>query len=129
MPDNDMVENFDAHHFARADELLASVGLSERGHHYPSQLSGGEQQRVALARAFAARPDLLLADEPTGNLDAVTGREVLEALFAMRERHGTTLLVVTHDPAVAERADRVVRLQAGRFVSSSSDEVTAQATS
>jgi putative ABC transport system ATP-binding protein len=100
----------------RADELLAAVGLSERGHHYPSQLSGGEQQRVALARAFATRPPLLLADEPTGNLDSATGRRVLEVLAALREREGTTLVLVTHDPAVAAIADRRVHLADGRIV-------------
>jgi len=99
----------------RADELLAAVGLSERGHHYPSQLSGGEQQRVALARAFAAQPELLLADEPTGNLDAVTGARILELLLDLRERSGTTLVLVTHDPALAERADRRIHLLDGRI--------------
>jgi putative ABC transport system ATP-binding protein len=100
----------------RADELLAEVGLAERGHHYPAQLSGGEQQRVALARAFATRPPLLLADEPTGNLDSATGRRVLEALAALRAREGTTLVLVTHDPAVAAIADRLVHLADGRIV-------------
>jgi putative ABC transport system ATP-binding protein len=98
----------------RADELLAAVGLAERGHHYPSQLSGGEQQRVALARAFATRPPILLADEPTGNLDSATGRRVLELLDAMRRADATTLVMVTHDPAVARRADRLVHLADGR---------------
>jgi putative ABC transport system ATP-binding protein len=100
---------------ARADELLAAVGLAERVHHYPSQLSGGEQQRVALARAFAAEPELLLADEPTGNLDAATGGRILELLLDMRERSGTTLVLVTHDPALAERADRRIHLLDGRI--------------
>ena len=100
---------------ARADGLLAVVGLSERGHHYPSQLSGGEQQRVALARAFAARPALLLADEPTGNLDGATGRVVLDLLVNLRAEHGTTLVLVTHDPAVAGRADRRIHLRDGRI--------------
>ena len=99
----------------RADELLESVGLGERGHHYPSQLSGGEQQRVALARAFAPRPALLLADEPTGNLDGATGRVVLDLLTGMREREGATLVLVTHDPAVAERAGRRIHLRDGRI--------------
>ena len=99
----------------RADELLAAVGLSERGHHYPSQLSGGEQQRVALARAFAPRPALLLADEPTGNLDGATGRVVLDLLIGMRADDGATLVLVTHDPAVAELADRRIHLRDGRI--------------
>jgi putative ABC transport system ATP-binding protein len=101
----------------RADELLTEVGLSERGHHYPSQLSGGEQQRVALARAFASRPALLLADEPTGNLDGVTSKVVLDLLIGMRANQQTTLIVVTHDPAVAELADRRIHLRDGRIVS------------
>jgi putative ABC transport system ATP-binding protein len=99
----------------RADELLAAVGLSKRGHHYPSQLSGGEQQRVALARAFAPRPALLLADEPTGNLDSATGRVVLDMLVEMRAEEGSTLVLVTHDPAVARLADRRIHLLDGRI--------------
>jgi putative ABC transport system ATP-binding protein len=98
----------------RANELLAAVGLDDRGHHYPSQLSGGEQQRVALARAFAARPPILLADEPTGNLDGATGRKVLELLTELRRREGTTLILVTHDPAVAALAGRRIHLRDGR---------------
>ncbi len=100
---------------ARADELLARVGLGERGHHLPAQLSGGEQQRVALARAFAPRPRILLADEPTGNLDARTGAAVLDLLLELRERDGCTLVLVTHDEQVARRADRRIRLEAGRI--------------
>jgi putative ABC transport system ATP-binding protein len=100
---------------ARADELLAEVGLQDRGHHYPTQLSGGEQQRVALARAFATRPPILLADEPTGNLDGATGRKILEILLDLRERHGTTMVLVTHDPAVAALADRRIHLRDGRI--------------
>jgi putative ABC transport system ATP-binding protein len=99
----------------RADELLAAVGLDERGHHYPSQLSGGEQQRVALARAFAPQPKLLLADEPTGNLDGATGRKVLDLLVSLRADEGTTLVLVTHDPAVAALADRRIHLADGRI--------------
>jgi putative ABC transport system ATP-binding protein len=100
---------------ARADELLAAVGLADRGHHYPSQLSGGEQQRVALARAFAARPPILLADEPTGNLDGATGRIVLDLMTGLRRREGTTLVLVTHDAAVAALADRQIHLLDGRI--------------
>jgi putative ABC transport system ATP-binding protein len=100
---------------SRADELLDGVGLSQRGHHYPTQLSGGEQQRVALARAFAPRPALLLADEPTGNLDGATGRVVLDMLVAMRAGEGATLVLVTHDPAVAGLADRRIHLLDGRI--------------
>lgn len=98
-----------------ADDLLAQVGLSERGHHYPSQLSGGEQQRVALARAFAAEPRLLLADEPTGNLDSKTGGAVLDLLVQLQKSRGVTLILVTHDPSVAELADRAVYLRDGRI--------------
>lgn len=97
-----------------AQSLLREVGLAERVHHYPSQLSGGEQQRVALARAFAARPRILFADEPTGNLDSATGEAVLARLVELRARDATTLVLVTHDPAVAARADRTIRLEAGR---------------
>jgi putative ABC transport system ATP-binding protein len=99
----------------RADRLLESVGLADRGHHYPSQLSGGEQQRVALARAFAPKPALLLADEPTGNLDGATGRVVLDLLGEMRAGEGATLVLVTHDPAVAALADRRIHLRDGRI--------------
>jgi putative ABC transport system ATP-binding protein len=99
----------------RARAELAAVGLAERLHHYPAQLSGGEQQRVALARAFAPAPRLLFADEPTGNLDAVTGAGVLDLLGGLRSRLGATLVLVTHDPEVAARADRRVHLRAGRI--------------
>ena len=100
---------------ARAQALLATVGLAERAHHYPSQLSGGEQQRVALARAFGPRPRILLADEPTGNLDRVTGQVVLDMLDALRREDGTTLVLVTHDTEVASRADRRIHLRDGRI--------------
>ncbi|MCC7275480.1 MAG: ABC transporter ATP-binding protein [Alphaproteobacteria bacterium] len=102
--------------FARASQGLAAVGLGHRLAHYPGQLSGGEQQRVALARAFVNAPRLLLADEPTGNLDGATGRQVIDLLFDLRARHGTTLLLITHDPALAARADRIVRIGDGRIV-------------
>jgi putative ABC transport system ATP-binding protein len=98
----------------RADRLLEAVGLADRGHHFPAQLSGGEQQRVALARAFAPRPPLLLADEPTGNLDSSTGERILELLAALRRDEGTTLVLVTHDPAVAALAARRIHLRDGR---------------
>ena len=98
---------------ARASDVLGAVGLGERGHHYPSELSGGEQQRVALARAFATRPAVLLADEPTGNLDGATGEIVLELLLRLRREQGSSLVLVTHDPAIASRADRLVYLRDG----------------
>ncbi|EKP0303427.1 ABC transporter ATP-binding protein [Aeromonas veronii] len=99
----------------RARELLAAVGLGERLHHLPPRLSGGEQQRVAIARAFMTRPSLLLADEPTGNLDSKTGEKVIELLFELNRKHGTTLVVVTHDHQLAERCQRQVVMMAGRL--------------
>jgi putative ABC transport system ATP-binding protein len=101
---------------ARARGLLADVGLAERVHHYPAQLSGGEQQRVALARAVANRPALLLADEPTGNLDSATGGQIIERLVRWSRDGAATLVLVTHDPALAAHADRVVELRDGRVV-------------
>jgi putative ABC transport system ATP-binding protein len=98
----------------RARHLLDRVGLAERGHHYPAQLSGGEQQRVALARAFAPRPAILFADEPTGNLDGATGARILDVLDELRADVSATLVLVTHDPSIAERADRRIFLRDGR---------------
>ncbi|MBI2680309.1 MAG: ABC transporter ATP-binding protein [Candidatus Solibacter usitatus] len=100
----------------RAGELLKSVGLSDRRDHYPVQLSGGEQQRVALARAFMARPPILLADEPTGNLDSANGQHVLELLLTLNQREGTTLVLVTHDPQLSGRAGRRITLHDGKVV-------------
>jgi putative ABC transport system ATP-binding protein len=100
----------------RAGEILTRVRLGERLHHYPKHLSGGEQQRVALARAFVVRPKLLLADEPTGSLDADAGAEIIQLLFEMNREYGTTLVMVTHDESLAARCGRVVRLAAGRIV-------------
>jgi len=101
---------------ARARGLLDEVGLSDRGHHYPSQLSGGEQQRVAIARALANDPPLLLADEPTGNLDSQNGRHIVDLLFDVNRARGTTLVLVTHDRELAARADARVALRDGRIV-------------
>ncbi len=98
---------------ATAEAMLTRVGLAGRLTHAPKHLSGGEQQRVALARAFAVKPKLLLADEPTGNLDAATGRQVIDLMFAMNAEEGTTLVLVTHDEALAGRCHRIVRLEAG----------------
>jgi putative ABC transport system ATP-binding protein len=103
----------------RAQDELAKMGLAERLHHYPAQLSGGEQQRVALARALAPNPAILVADEPTGNLDETTGRQVIDLLFAGHVERGTTLILVTHDNALAQRCDRIVRLLSGRIASAS----------
>jgi putative ABC transport system ATP-binding protein len=101
--------------FDRARQELAAVGLAERLDHYPAQLSGGEQQRVALARALAPNPAILVADEPTGNLDEATGRQVIDLLFAGHVERRTTLVLVTHDTALAQRCDRIVRLRSGRI--------------
>jgi putative ABC transport system ATP-binding protein len=103
--------------FERAGAALREVGLGHRLDHYPGQLSGGEQQRVALARAVVAEPRLILADEPTGNLDRATGAAVMDLLFGLRARLGTTLLLITHDPSLAERCERQVRIEDGRIVS------------
>jgi len=101
--------------FDRAEAELDAVGLADRADHYPSQMSGGEQQRVALARASAPRPRLLLADEPTGNLDATNGTAIMGLLFGLRDRHGATLIIVTHSNELATRCDRVIRLRDGRI--------------
>ena len=103
---------------ARATALLAEVGLTDRSHHYPSQLSGGEQQRIAIARALANDPPLLLADEPTGNLDTATGHTIIELLLNINRSRNTTLVLVTHDPELAARADMSIALRDGRVVDS-----------
>lgn len=99
--------------FDRAGEMLEAVGLGHRLSHYPGQLSGGEQQRVALARAFGVEPGLLLADEPTGNLDGGTGEQIIERMFELCDRFGTTLMLITHDPGLARRCSRMVTMQDG----------------
>ncbi len=104
--------------FERAAEALDSVGLAERMAHYPSQLSGGEQQRAALARAFAPAPRLLLADEPTGNLDEETGRLVMDLLFSLAEKRGVTLALITHDASLARRCGRIAHMRDGRIFES-----------
>ena len=102
---------------ADAEQMLARVGLSHRLRHYPKHLSGGEQQRVAIARAFSAKPSLLLADEPTGNLDAATGAGIIELMFDINAEQGTTLVLVTHDEAIARRCGRLLKLHGGELVS------------
>jgi putative ABC transport system ATP-binding protein len=101
--------------FDRARAELEAVGLASRADHYPSQMSGGEQQRVALARASAPRPDILLADEPTGNLDGTNGAAIIDLLFGLRDKHGATLVLVTHSDELAARCDRIIRLRDGRI--------------
>jgi putative ABC transport system ATP-binding protein len=105
----------------RAAQELASVGLFERLHHYPTQLSGGEQQRVALARALAPDPAILVADEPTGNLDEATGKQIVDLLFTKHAERGMTLVLVTHDTQLAQRCDRVIRLRSGRIDGTTTD--------
>jgi len=113
--------------FEIAAESLAAVGLAARREHYPAELSGGEQQRVALARAFAAAPKLILADEPTGNLDGATGKQVMDLLFRLAEERGTTLLLVTHELDLARRAQRIIELADGKIVRDSARPVAAAA--
>ncbi len=108
---------------AKAVDLLQKVGLADRGHHYPSQLSGGEQQRVSVARAFSNKPQILFADEPTGNLDAETSEKIIELIFNMNTEYGTTLILVTHDFDLANKTGRIIKLKGGRIVS---DEPTVQ---
>jgi putative ABC transport system ATP-binding protein len=108
--------NTDFDKFERASELLASVGLGDRERSLPSRLSGGEQQRVAIARALINDPGLLLADEPTGNLDSTTGSEIMQLILDLREERGMTVIIATHDPVVASRCGRVVRLRDGKVV-------------
>lgn len=103
--------------FDRAAAELAAVGLDHRANHYPAQMSGGEQQRVALARASATRPDILLADEPTGNLDETNGAAIMDLLFGLRDKHGATLVLVTHSQELAARCDRIIRLRDGQILS------------
>jgi putative ABC transport system ATP-binding protein len=105
------------HAKSRAIDLLTSVGLKDRQSHYPVQLSGGEQQRVAVARAFACRPPILLADEPTGNLDSTIGRQVIDLLLALNRDYGSTLVLVTHDSELASFTQRIITLRDGRIVS------------
>lgn len=114
--------------FDRAADALGKVGLGQRLHHYPGQLSGGEQQRTALARAFATQPKLLLADEPTGNLDGQTGEQVMSLLFGLAQDHGATLMLITHDKAIAARCNRQVTLVDGRIVADQSADGAARAT-
>ena len=110
--------------FARAEAELALVGLGERLQHYPAQLSGGEQQRVAIARAIVPNPAILVADEPTGNLDETTGKQIVDLLFSKHAERGMTLVLVTHDSSLAQRCDRVVRLRSGRIDAGHPDHVT-----
>ena len=101
--------------FKKAAAALNSVGLTHRQDHFPGQLSGGEQQRVALARAVVARPKILLADEPTGNLDSINGITIMDSLFSLRDQFGSTLVLATHDPVLANRCDRIIRLRDGEI--------------
>jgi len=109
----------------RAEGLLSELGLRERKKHFPNQLSGGEQQRVALARALAPDPAILVADEPTGNLDETTGKQIVDLLFTKHAERGMTLVLVTHDTSLAQRCDRVIRLRSGRIDTQPADRETA----
>jgi putative ABC transport system ATP-binding protein len=109
--------------FSRAKDALAQVSLSHREKHYPAQMSGGEQQRVALARALVVNPDILFADEPTGNLDSAVGAEIVELMFALNRAHGSTLVLVTHDEDLAARCTRIVRLRNGAVESDTQPEL------
>jgi putative ABC transport system ATP-binding protein len=111
---------FDNHH-ERARQLLEKVGLENRADHYPEQLSGGEQQRVALARAFATKPAILLADEPTGNLDQKTGKKVMDLIFELHGDSNTTMLLISHDPVLANRCDRIISLADGKIIENSDE--------
>ncbi len=117
----------DAYDVAKAE--LEAVGLGSRIHHYPAEMSGGEQQRVAIARALAPRPAILIADEPTGNLDAETGKEISDLMFRLHKERGMTLMLVTHDPNLADRCERVVRLKSGQLVEDEQENATAAAES
>lgn len=111
----------------RAQELLSKVGLADRGHHYPSQLSGGEQQRVSLARAFSNKPSILFADEPTGNLDAETSERIVSLLFDLNKEAGTTLILVTHDLELASKTGRIIRIKGGKIASDEPTSIPAEA--
>lgn len=115
----------DGQAFDKARQELDAVGLGHRLHHYPAQMSGGEQQRVAVARALVVRPEILIADEPTGNLDDATGAQIVDLMFSAQRERQTTLVLVTHDPALAERCDRVIRVRSGEVDERSPEPVTA----
>jgi putative ABC transport system ATP-binding protein len=115
----------DADAFDRAAAMLDEVGLGHRLEHYPGQLSGGEQQRVALARALAPGPQLLLADEPTGNLDGATGAQIVDLLFALQQRRNATMVLVTHDSRLAQRCDRILRMADGRVLTAPAERASA----
>ncbi|MEJ1161849.1 ABC transporter ATP-binding protein [Prosthecomicrobium sp. N25] len=117
----------EARAFDRAAEELAAVGLADRMKHYPAEMSGGEQQRVAIARALVPRPEIVIADEPTGNLDQATGRQIADLLFAKQAERGATLVLVTHDVALARRCERIVRVESGRIASDPAEGATAPA--